>query len=107
MATTDADTKRYLSFQPHPPLPPLPLLTPSILIPHLLPMFLTHLHLSDPSYSYLSASGCSKHTTRQTNTGRDRDRGHDESMPAYFRTTNRRARVATWNMRASHARPKS
>jgi len=60
--------------------------------PHLLPMFLTHLYLS--YHSYLSASGCSKHTTRQTNRGTE-----TEVMI--------RARVAIVNMRACHARTKS
>src|SRR6218665_309764 len=87
-----------------------------LFFPHFLPMFLTHLHPSYPLHIPLfllpslplplSTIWCSKHTTRQTNTERDRDKGYDESVPAYFRATDRRARVAIANMRACHARPK-
>src|SRR6218665_3346118 len=40
--------------------------------PYLRPMFITHRQLSCHCYSSLSASWCSKHTTRQTNTRRRR-----------------------------------
>src|SRR6218665_2018799 len=52
-----------------PPLPPLSTIPPRP-IPPSLPLL---------------TIWCSRHTTGQTNTGRYRDRGHDENVPAYFR----------------------
>ena len=90
MATTDADTKRYLSFQPL----PLHLSFRCLFLLHLffflrfllififLILFRLHIPLFFPPHLPLHTIWYSKHATRQTNTGRDRDRGHDDSVPA-------------------------
>src|SRR6218665_998064 len=90
---------RYLSFQPHPTLPlplpfPLPLLTPYLLLstssssfrlflPFLLALFLLLPFLL--LFLFLPFDVADMQPDRQTNTGRDRDRSHDDSRPAYFR----------------------